>query len=76
MGNPTKITKPLQEIELSWNGRRLASVIDTTSQKEILFEYNSGGIRTLKETDEYTEDYILDGSKIAVLKRTINNEVK
>ena len=76
MGNPTKITKPLQEIELSWNGRRLASVIDTTSQKEITFGYNSGGIRTLKETDEYTEDYILDGSKIAVLKRTINNEVK
>ena len=51
-------------------------IMYTTSQKEILFKYNSGGIRTLKETDEYTEDYILDGSKIAVLKRTINNEVK
>ena len=76
MGNPTKITKPLQEIELSWNGRRLASIIDTTSQKEMTFGYNSGGIRTLKETDEYTEQYILDGSKIAVLKRTINNVTK
>ena len=76
MGNPTKITKPLQEIELSWNGRRLASVIDTATEKEITFGYNASGIRVSKETDEYTEQYILDGSKIAVLKRTVNNVTK
>ena len=77
IGNPTNIFKPNQNLELSWDGRRLASVRDTVSRDVLYFEYNASGIRTIKEVEEkYKENYFLDGSRIAVLKRTTEEDVK
>lgn len=77
IGNPLSISKPNQNLEFIWNGRRLASVRDTISAKVLYFDYNASGIRTTKEVEEeYTEKYILVGSRIAVLKRTTENTVK
>lgn len=77
IGNPTKIYKPTQKLELTWKGRRLFSVNDILNSIKLNFDYNAGGIRTTKLVEgEYTESYILDGSKIAVLKRKEENSEK
>ena len=77
IGNPLTITKPNQNLGFIWNGRRLASVRDTVSTKVLCFDYNISGIRTTKEVEKgYTEKYILDGSRIAVLKRTTESTEK
>lgn len=74
IGNPLKIDKPNQKLELVWNGRRLISLRDTFAQVLLNFDYNANGIRIVKEVEEeYTEKYSLSGSKILTLKRITNN---
>lgn len=77
IGNPIKIYKPNQKLSFAWNGRRLVSTYDALSAQNLYFDYNASGIRTAKEVvGEYNESYILDGNKIAVLKRTTKDAVK
>ena len=77
IGNPLTINKPNQKLEFIWNGRRLGGVRDTMASKVLYFDYNASGIRTVKEVEEeYKEKYILDGSRIVVLKRTTETSTK
>jgi len=47
------------------------------ASKVLYFDYNASGIRTVKEVEEeYKEKYILDGSRIVVLKRTTETSTK
>ena len=49
-------------MSFTWNGRQLAVV--KGGENEVLYTYNSEGIRTSKTVNGITTTYQLDGAKI------------
>ena len=68
-GYPVSITKNGTKIDLVWEGKRLKKY------GNINFFYNDEGIRIGKGSDDYYEEYILEGSKIVGLHHSAANGI-
>ena len=69
IGNPLSYRN---NINLSWSGRQLISL--QTNEKNVLYSYNSSGIRTSKIVNGIETTYQLEGRKI--ISETTSGEVK
>ncbi len=61
-GNPSKIIENGNELNLTWQGRRLLSINDIT------YKYNDAGIRISKTSPTENKQFILNGSSIIQMK--------